>query len=524
MKIKNVLPLILSLSLPFLSHAEDIKGVNYFGTAWPINFWNSNDVSKDKENLLSIKSDGFNSIIVSVPWSEFQPEVSPIKYNQQAFKRLGELCSLAKSLDMKFFTRVSYLWDYMPNEQYPTTERFFKLYNSKEAIDSWSDYLKKINDKTKNCSDTSFISWEDYWGIIDKLKNQKDKKESAMLSKEIGLSDWILSNKKEYAKSHQSEVTSFGAYLVPDSSTEDFSLVYEWFDSFIMDRLMPIMKNSFKSASLEARVDDDPIFNGNKIVSWYSHKNTYSIDSSKYLFSYWSPAQGAENNGEKVTSNQAIGTFDFMSKKINQSTKNKVIIGQFLFVDNTPSASRNAVIKDDEIPTFLQEISSKLKDNSSGYALWTYRDYRANLIYNSNFTLGCEGWFCKGVHYRKGNANGGMEIIPDSYIEQNIPPERNHFGYADGITRLDLDLSGNGNLLISVGNNKSIVYVKADKNVHLSFPATKFGTTLSIKGLSGKVLLNNVNLYNFEQKSDVRLNNDQGSIFLNSFREINSQM
>jgi len=481
-------------------------------------------VSKDKENLLSIKKDGFNAIIVSVPWGEFQPSISPIKYNQQALKRLGDLCSLAKSLDIKFFTRVSYLWDYMPNEQYPTTERFFKLYNNKEAINSWSDYLKKINEKTKNCSDTSFISWEDYWGIIDNIKNKKDKKESALLSKEIGLSDWIATNKKEYAKSHENELTSFGAYPAPDSDTEDFSLVYEWFDYFIMDKLMPIMKSNFKSASLEARVDDDPIFNGKKIVNWYSHKKTYSIDSSKYLFSYWSPAQGAENNGEKVSSSQAIGTFDFMSKKINESTKNKVIIGQFLFVDNTPSASNNAVIKNDEIPKFLQEMSSQLKDNSSGYALWTYRDYRANLIYNSNFSLGCDGWFCKDITYGNKKINKSIEISQDSYIEQNIPPERNHFGYAGGITRLDLDLSGYGDLLISVGDNKTIAYVKGDKKIELSFPPIKGGDTFSIRGLSGKVILKNVNLYNFEQESGVRLNNNQGSIFLNSFREINSQM
>ncbi|MDL4914798.1 MAG: hypothetical protein QRY16_13650 [Enterobacterales bacterium endosymbiont of Blomia tropicalis] len=190
-----------------------------------------------------------------------------MSYNENALKRLGDLCTLAKSLNIHFFARVSYLWDYMPNVQYPTTERFYKLYNDRKTIKAWNDYLKKINYETKECSDASFISWEDYWSVIDRFKNASDKINSASLSKETGFSDWLILNKKEYAKSHHDELNDYGSYLIPSSSSTDFSMVYEWFDFFIMHRLMPIMDKNFKSASLEARVDDDPIYNGEKIIS-----------------------------------------------------------------------------------------------------------------------------------------------------------------------------------------------------------------------------------------------------------------
>ena len=121
-----------------------------------------------------------------------------------------------------------------------------------------------------------------------------------------------------------------------------------------------------------------------------------------------------------------------MANKINSETKNKVIIGQFLFVDNTPSASRNAVISDIEILHFLEKISSDIKDKTSGYALWTYRDYRGNLLYNSNFSLGCDGWFCKKIKTIKNKSNNIIKLEKDSSIEQLIPPERNHFGYSGG--------------------------------------------------------------------------------------------
>ncbi|MDL4914797.1 MAG: hypothetical protein QRY16_13645 [Enterobacterales bacterium endosymbiont of Blomia tropicalis] len=52
----KLITIITSMAI-FSASADDslIKGVNYFGSAWPINFWNSNDISKDRENLIEIK-------------------------------------------------------------------------------------------------------------------------------------------------------------------------------------------------------------------------------------------------------------------------------------------------------------------------------------------------------------------------------------------------------------------------------------------------------------------------------------
>lgn len=477
-----------------------------------------------KKNLLQLKEDGFNAIIVSMPWGEFQPYIEPISYNQDALQRLGNLCMLSKSLDIRFFIRVSYLWDYMPKVQYPTTERFYKLYNDQKTINAWADYLKKINEVTQNCADTSFISWEDYWNIIDNFKKANDKITSATLSRDSGFSDWISKEKKEYAQSHQEELKEHGVYLIPDKSTTDFSLVYEWFDDFISHKLMPVMAHTFKSASLEARVDDDPIYEGEKISSWYSHQKTYSVPSSEYLFTYWSLAQGAQNEGEKITPKQAIGTFDFMSNKIHTVTKNKLIIGQFLFLDNTPLASRNASLNEVDIPKFLENISSNLQEKYSGYALWTYRDYRANLLYNSNFSLGCDGWFCKKTSLKIADRKKVILINKGSFIEQTISSERNHFGYSGAITRVDINTSGNGDILVAVGDSKKIVSVKSDDVIKLIFPVIDGSVSFSVNGLSGQVMIKDINLYNFEQKSDVRYHNNSGSVFLNSFRQINSQM
>ena len=58
------------VAVPAISHAKYIKAVTYFGNAWPLNYWNS-DVSRAPADFSQIKSDGFNAIILAVPWGEF---------------------------------------------------------------------------------------------------------------------------------------------------------------------------------------------------------------------------------------------------------------------------------------------------------------------------------------------------------------------------------------------------------------------------------------------------------------------
>lgn len=53
-----------------------LKSVTYFGDEWVLNFWNSETDHLEKD-LEQIREDGFNSIILVVPWREFQPEMTP---------------------------------------------------------------------------------------------------------------------------------------------------------------------------------------------------------------------------------------------------------------------------------------------------------------------------------------------------------------------------------------------------------------------------------------------------------------
>ena len=72
-----------------------LKSATYVSDAWVINFWNTESDHMDEE-LEQIASDGFNSIVLVIPWREFQPRVSPVSYNDYAFDKLDR-CDLGSN-------------------------------------------------------------------------------------------------------------------------------------------------------------------------------------------------------------------------------------------------------------------------------------------------------------------------------------------------------------------------------------------------------------------------------------------
>jgi len=93
---------VLLFGMAGCSQAEDftekpkyLKSATYFGDEWVMNFWNSEleDLETDFEK---IRKDGFNSIIVAVPWREFQPQMDPMVYNDFALDQLDRVMAAAK--------------------------------------------------------------------------------------------------------------------------------------------------------------------------------------------------------------------------------------------------------------------------------------------------------------------------------------------------------------------------------------------------------------------------------------------
>jgi hypothetical protein len=486
--------------------SEYLKAVTYFGDAWPVNYWNSN-TDRAGRDFAGLKREGFNAVILVVPWGEFQPGVNPVRYNDGAYAALTKVCQAARAHDLKVFMRVSYLWDMYPGVEMADTERANSLISNDDLMPAWSQYLGRINSATQGCAVGSFISWEDFWHVISLVSNPRREADNAALSRRIGFDSWARKYAgREFLDRYAAVASRLGAYPIPPRDSPDFREVFAWFDDQVMKRLMPALARELPGASVEARVDDDALLDGKKVVGWYDHKQTYEVSSSPFVMTYWAPAMGANNRGEVEPAEKVMKRFLYIQDKVARNTKNKIFIEQFLFKDNTPAMALNAAIVPGEVSGFIRSAAGPLARQTSGYALWGAQDYDAGMLYNGFFSQGEQGWeFSGGASVAKAGDDFVARLPDGGAITQSVPAGRDHFRAFAKQVHLRLRAQGSGVIAATYGGVTRTANVGGQSAlVQLAFPPAAGDSKLSIAGKSGPVSLTDVYLFSFTQISGVR--------------------
>ncbi len=464
---------VLAFFSPFVCRAEYIKAVNYFGKSWTVAFWNS-DLSEVSADLQDIRRDGFNSIILIVPWGEFQPGLDPIHFNDDAYHRLTSVCNQAHSAGFKVFLRVSYTWDFYPSVQQPNTDRTNGLISGASLIPAWDQYLAKINAATRRCSEGAFISWEDFWDAIAKSENLKTPEERAAYSKQMGYAAWIDQHADNtYKARYAADLRKFGVYPIPNRDNPDYEMVFQYFDDQMMNKLLPVLAKNFRQASVEARIDSDPIYNGKELLKWHAHPQHYSVTSSDFLMTYWAPGMDAVNQGEKDSSEKVIDRFNTLHRSLLAQIPKQLFIGQWLFKDNTPGFHFNAQVNPPELSRFIRDSARPLAQFTAGYALWNWRDYRRSYLFNGFFSLGKLGWdFSPGSSIQTFPDGAYAQLPQGQSIHQDI--QRMHDRHKRKTVRLRFTARGNGRVRVDIGSASQEVNIQAAPGaravVTLQFP------------------------------------------------------
>lgn len=161
----------LSLMVPFSVHAENEvpdmwKSVTYVSDAWVVNFWNTESDYMEEE-LAQIAKDGFNSIILVIPWREFQPDTSPVSYNSYAFEKLDRVMRAADDQGLKVQARIGYTWDYYARET--SAARFREMLGDVRLREAWMDYAGRLYQALSSYDNFSgaFLTWEDFWNYVE---------------------------------------------------------------------------------------------------------------------------------------------------------------------------------------------------------------------------------------------------------------------------------------------------------------------------------------------------------------------
>jgi len=173
---------------------------------------------------------------------------------------------------------------------------------------------------------------------------------------------------------------------------------------------------------MEVRVDQDPVLRDGK-PTWVPHFATYALPGSPYTTTYYSVSWGAD--GPRVSRTRALELMRGMLESVRARAQSPIFIDQFVPFDNTPGFEGNAALAPEERAAFVVDAAANLRDLTSGYALWTYRDYASNAIYNARFELGLRGWEAqRGARLQNRGDDPAVFLPPGASIHQRIEPLR----------------------------------------------------------------------------------------------------
>lgn len=406
-----------------------VRSASYFGDEWHINFWNSEMEHLDRD-MEQIREDGFDSVILVIPWKEFQTGVEPVEYSDYAFDRLDLVMDAAGRAGLNVYARVGYMWDFVNDANEDIHERIIRLFRDPGMRSAWRDYLRKLYRQMSGheCFAGGFLTWEDYMppflGFCD-APSLQDRIDAA---KRMGFQKHVRSQYAlaDYNRAFNVQYSSYESIPFPCRTEPAMRAMYDFFDRSLND-LLADGQTVFPNLSLEVRLDGDPLFDakGNP-NGYYKHEATFPCRKSDYTAAMYGIPMDFVNNGERVKAKEALRhTADILRFLARHNGGKPVYVEQFLFYDNTPKFEHNARLEDGEIGKYLLACPDVLRKYSAGYGVWTYRDYRDNRLYNNGFFLRERGWETEGnVAFEKTGDSAVCRLTAPAVLRQRIPDVR----------------------------------------------------------------------------------------------------
>ena len=502
-----------------------LKAATYVSDAWVSNFWNSESDHMDEE-LAQIAADGFNSIVLVVPWREFQPGVLPVSYNRYAFQKLDKVMNAANAHGLMVELRVGYVWDYYNDDV--VTGRFRDLLKDLSTRAAWLAYAKQIYRTASAHSNFygGFMTWEDFWNYVEDAANLGKGANSRNAAKECGYQTWL---KKHYSLKQVNEYyqpaekfTSYDNVYISARKEYAYKLFYEFYDDFLNDLLEDTQK-VFPNLSMEVRLDVDTVDaqDGNGQVG-ASHYGTFPCADAGYTSLMYSVSMG-HGFGDVLSTQEAIKTMNEQLSLVRANNGGKpVFIDQLLYMDATEGFEQNARLAESHRGAFLTGIPDTLRAHTNGYAVWTYRNYTNNPVYNHQFALGTRGWNVTNGSVMERNGSSQLLLQSGGSLAQKVGHRIGGRTTHDGHVRFTADSDEPAVLTVKLGSMSQTVEVNGPKQYDLNLGRKGF-YEVSFE-TDGDVYLDNIHVYNFVQDGQLRDIDGNELSCMGAMRTLNASM
>ncbi len=507
-----------------------IKSAHYFSSAWPITFWQDFEEDDVAGELEQIKSDGFNTIVLVVPWRGFETNFEHITTTSNSFlyNRLTFILDAIVAQDMKYILRVGFPHFHMQDKFTYALEQCIGMYTDPKMQKQWTDYLENINQAAQPFQQASagiIVSWEDFW-CPHSLFPKWSEDERLEMAQAMGYGDWLKQQNPNTVKVllQQSDVR-YNQVKVPQPADFSYVLYLDFIDQMFAQYVLNPAQTTFPNAAMEIRVDKLPI-KQNEQYTWIGHD--LHLDEDNLRGTYWAPFWGAENKGELISAEQALKTLEYLLRTVSNDGKNiNHVLEQFNFSDNTIHYPNNANIKPDEIDDFLLGAAPLLKKYSRGYGVWAYRDYHDNAILNGSFEMGVDGWHAEGlVEIENHQQDQSLLMQAGSSITQKFLADK-RFKLLVEYQDVSVCLIANKKALLEIKVDGVVLqewHVLPDQNcIQISAEPFKLRVPLlfSIKAQS-EVLIDEIKLFGFTQELGLYDSEGQPAQYIKAYRKLNS--
>lgn len=473
------------------------RAATYYSDDWVINFWNSESVHMEEE-LARIAADGFNSIVVAVPWNEFQPMDGPgqIRYEGYAYDKLDRVFRTAREQGLWVFLRVGYTWDLSGDGM--DSSRFAAMLYDDALWEGWLDYVESLYQAGRRHGNLAggFITWEDFWNFLQNTGNGSLKGDRTELAERVGYQEFLAERYTlaELEEQFGLEATSFEEIALPLASEPMFYTFHQFYDQF-MCRVLEASQEVFPGLSMEVRLDVDPVPSADGGLVGASHGSTYDCGEAEYTAAMYSVSMGRESSEGDMTASEALYAMAAnLGAVMAQNGGKPLFLEQFLFYDDTPEFSYNPKLFPGERPLFLAGAAPILRSMTNGYGVWAYRDYRNNSVYNSQFGLGERGWtFTGNAFVIQEEGNHAASLPAGGKISQNLGTRSRNMRPGGRTLTFRAESAEPVTITVTYGNEKKFAQVNGETQVELTF--SQEGEELSILS-SGQVTLDDVYFYN----------------------------
>ena len=539
-----VLALLLTAGQVYAAE-KPVKAVTYMGSEWTVNFWDS-ELNTMEQDFRQIREDGFNTVIIAVPWRQFQPDLNAGDLNPEAYLRLRRIMAAGEETGLQVMLRLGYTWDNFDRVR-DVSDRYRRLRTDPKARERWLSFAKSIYGTASSFRSFGggFMTWEDFWGFMKETETNGSRLGRAAVSS--GYRDWLKENIPDeeialyYGKDSEKATSSDAVF--PGSESPARRFVYAWNDAW-MNSLLADTQEVFPGLSMEVRLDIDPVPNLYGYQDGCVHNVTFPAGKASYTCCMYSAAMGYPA-GTVISADQGIDKAWEILGKLREEAGKPVFIDQFLFTDNTPEFSHNAKLREDEITDYITGMAPVIREAGKGYAVWTYRDYADNVICNGQFAQGRKGWRLYGGDIVTEDGNAMLYLEKGDAAEQNLTnqftvlPDEDYVDFRAELVSsagqeaaagqetaaaqgtLDGDAPA-GSALLEISTGSAVKQVRVDQTGLFRISMGKSNSTeLMIRCLEGSVRIDDVKVYSFVTEGGIYHMDGTPGPYLEAVRTLN---